>query len=82
MESGGFSFYFFFPQEKVTKRTLSPTTVSDEFSPHSLKFLISLCENRKKFLNAHSAEFVPEPSIKAEIFKIFYICEKVSAGFG
>jgi hypothetical protein len=34
------SLYFFFPQEKVTKRTLSPTAVSDEFSPPSLKLLL------------------------------------------
>jgi len=64
--------YFFLPQEKVTKRTLSPTAVSDEFSPQSLKFLVLLRKNRQKFLHALSAEFVPESSVKADFFKLIF----------
>jgi len=64
----------FLYRKKSYKRTLSPTAVSDEFSPLSLKLLIfALQKSYAELFNVHSAEFVPEPSVKAEMFLIYYV---------
>jgi len=49
--------YFFFPQEKVTKRTLSRTKFPNKFYARSLK--VAGCpEADQQLFNVHSLEFV------------------------